>query len=139
MKALPGDLQKLYQTAAPRQRAVLETAGTTIQAGKKQRKYIGTDRRGLGASAGAGAGARLRGGSEKVARVGSGGHHERVLQSLGSGALKYACDAKANWETMHVSVKLQWKARATTLVSKMSGARDGRTAIIWDSRSKRYI
>eukprot|EP00965_Chrysotila_dentata_P229224 6197063-Pleurochrysis_carterae.AAC.1 len=62
----------------------------------------------LEASAGAEAVARLRGGSEKVARRGSSGHHERVHQSLWSGALalrKYACDANAKWGTMHVSVK----------------------------------
>eukprot|EP00965_Chrysotila_dentata_P039756 1321047-Pleurochrysis_carterae.AAC.1 len=39
-----------------------------------------------------------------MARRGSSGHHERVLQSLGSGARalrKYACDAMPKRGTMH--------------------------------------
>eukprot|EP00965_Chrysotila_dentata_P233888 6199856-Pleurochrysis_carterae.AAC.6 len=60
--------------------------------------------------------ARGLGGAWAVARgggsMGSGGHHEQVSKSLGSGvrALReYACDANANWETMHVNIKLQMK------------------------------
>eukprot|EP00965_Chrysotila_dentata_P192503 6175211-Pleurochrysis_carterae.AAC.2 len=44
--------------------------------------------------------------------AGSGGHRERVFKSLRSGARalrKYACDANAIWETVHVSVRLQMK------------------------------
>eukprot|EP00965_Chrysotila_dentata_P249587 6208972-Pleurochrysis_carterae.AAC.1 len=72
-------------------RAVLLADGTQRKA---PRQRSGRERRyntkyrpsGAGASAGAGVVAHVRGGLRKVALRGSGGHRERVIQELGSGA-----------------------------------------------------
>eukprot|EP00965_Chrysotila_dentata_P258455 6213222-Pleurochrysis_carterae.AAC.7 len=84
----------------------------TILGGRRRRKYVNLNRRGLGASAGAGAGARLGGGSRRGRSLGKGGHRERVSKSLGCGARalrKYACDTSLKRQTVHMSVELQMK------------------------------
>eukprot|EP00965_Chrysotila_dentata_P043347 1440922-Pleurochrysis_carterae.AAC.4 len=72
---------------------------------------------------GAGVGARAR----RAYEGGSGSDKLRQcrpcvlweLQNLGSGAQalrKYACDVNANWETVHVSVKLRYVATFPSIV-----------------------
>eukprot|EP00965_Chrysotila_dentata_P239477 6203129-Pleurochrysis_carterae.AAC.1 len=85
---------------------------TSIRAGKSRRNNINADRRGLGASAGAEAGARLRGGPGRGAQWAAAAIASTSSFSLGSGARalrKYACETSRIWETVHVSVGLQMK------------------------------
>eukprot|EP00965_Chrysotila_dentata_P145256 4797853-Pleurochrysis_carterae.AAC.1 len=68
---------------------------------------------GQGAGAGAGAKRTYGGGSGRGRSAGGGGLSRASIQSLKSGARvlrKYACDAHAIQETVHMSVKLRRKA-----------------------------
>eukprot|EP00965_Chrysotila_dentata_P135024 4465639-Pleurochrysis_carterae.AAC.1 len=69
--------------------------------GERRRNYIyNTDRRGLGASACAGAGARLRGGSRRGLSLGERNSRAWGAERERSRALRnYACDAMQRWET----------------------------------------
>eukprot|EP00965_Chrysotila_dentata_P025035 830362-Pleurochrysis_carterae.AAC.1 len=62
---------------------------------------------GRGAGAGAGAGRTYWATRGRGRSLGKGGHRERLSKSLGSGARalrKYACDATAKRQTVHVVV-----------------------------------
>eukprot|EP00965_Chrysotila_dentata_P219121 6190946-Pleurochrysis_carterae.AAC.1 len=76
------------------------------------------------AVAGAGAKRTYGGGSGRGRSAGGGGHARASIQSLGSGASairKYACDANASWETVHMSVRLRRKATVSGISNCTKG------------------
>eukprot|EP00965_Chrysotila_dentata_P164757 5440345-Pleurochrysis_carterae.AAC.4 len=72
-----------------------------------------TNSRRSGSGAGTGAGRTYEAAPVRGAQRAAAAMRKRGFQSLGSGARalrKYACDANALWETVHMCVKLRRKA-----------------------------